>query len=93
MLQNIALWTKSETFGYAEGGSYLNPKHEITHEVSVRINPKRFDRLTALSNVEPFHISIFGLRIYHTLNVHNINFYRVESVPCLLGQGIYLVFM
>ncbi|RLC05788.1 MAG: hypothetical protein DRH90_05145 [Deltaproteobacteria bacterium] len=36
---------RSEIFGYADGGSYLNPKHEIR-------NPKRFDRLTALSNVE-----------------------------------------
>jgi len=35
----------SEIFGYTEGGSYLNPKHEIR-------NPKRFGRLTALSNVE-----------------------------------------
>gem|GEM_PF-5830642 len=31
--------------GCAGGGSYLNPKHKIR-------NPKRFDRLTALSNVE-----------------------------------------
>ncbi|RLC06375.1 MAG: hypothetical protein DRH90_03535 [Deltaproteobacteria bacterium] len=36
---------ESEIFGYADGGSYLNPKHEIR-------NPKRFDRLTALSKVE-----------------------------------------
>jgi hypothetical protein len=36
-----------------------------------------------------FRILIFGFRIYHTLNVHNINPYRVESVPGLLGSGIY----
>jgi len=35
----------SEIFVYADSGIYLNPKHEIR-------NPKRFDRLTALSNVE-----------------------------------------
>ena len=36
-----------------------------------------------------FRISIFGFRIYHTLNVHNVNSYRVESVPGSLDPGIY----
>jgi len=29
------LWANSEIFGYADGGSYLNPKHEIR-------NPKQY---------------------------------------------------
>jgi hypothetical protein len=38
---------------------------------------------------ESFEHSIFGFRIYHTLNVHNINSYRVEEVPGPLDPGIY----
>jgi hypothetical protein len=34
-LQNLVLWARSEIYGYAEGGSYLNPKHEIR-------NPKQY---------------------------------------------------
>ena len=27
--KNLILWARSEILGYAEGGSRLNPKHEI----------------------------------------------------------------
>jgi len=48
----------SEKHSYAEGGSYLNPKHEI-------LNPKRFGRLAALSNVEGQYLMI-QIRIIKT---------------------------
>ena len=27
VMKNLVLWARSEIFGYADGGSYLNPKH------------------------------------------------------------------
>ena len=39
-----------------------------------------------------FRISIFGFRIYHTLNVHNLNSNNVESVPIPLEVGIYYIY-
>ena len=45
VILDLVLWARSEKLGYADVGSYLNPKHEIQ-------NPKRFGRLTALSDVE-----------------------------------------
>jgi len=36
-----------------------------------------------------FRISIFGFRIYHTMNVYSISPYRVEPVPGPLDPGIY----
>jgi len=49
---------RSEIFGYTNGGRSLNPKHEIRTKYPYRINPKRFGRLTALSNVEGQYLMI-----------------------------------
>ena len=43
--------------------------------------------------LDVFRISIFGFRIYHTMNVYNINPYRVESVPGPLDPGNYFYSM
>jgi len=65
VIYNLILWPvanpatrKSEKLGCADLGRYLNPKHEV----SVGINPERFGRLTALSNVQGQYIVIQYLK-------------------------------
>ena len=41
VIYNRVLWARSETFGYADIGSFLNPKHEIR-------NPKQYPMIQIL---------------------------------------------
>ena len=58
-------------------------KHEKDRE-SIRIF------MILYSVFETFEHLIFGFRIYHTMNVVNINPYRVEPVPGPLDPRIFL---
>jgi hypothetical protein len=58
--------------------------------IQIRMIKTRPWRYKSSTMFKSFEHSIFGFRIYHTRKVHNINFYRIESVPGPLDPGIYV---